>query len=79
MTTLDLAQMSREALDFCHETKAKFPTMPSKVIGRFAKFAVMSAHALRVAEDSMPAGKTLSPAGIEMVLTECGKHVFKGT
>jgi len=34
---------------------------------------VMSKYALREAEASLPEGMTLSPAGVEMVLTECGK------
>lgn len=74
---LDLDAMNREALDFCLATKAKFPEMDDKVIGKFAKFAVMSKHALAHAEAGLPDGMTLSPAGVEMVLTECGKYAFE--
>ena len=74
---LDLNEMNREALDFCLATKEKFPEMPDKDIGRWAKFAVMAKHALRHAEAALPDGSTLSPAGIEMVLTECGKYAFE--
>ena len=74
---LDLEAMNREALAFCHEMKAKFPDFADKDIGRVAKFAVMSKHALRHATAGLPEGMTLSPAGVEMVLTECGKSAFE--
>lgn len=74
---LDLDAMNREALDFCLATKTKFPEMDDKLIGRLAKFAVLSSHALAHAEAGLPEGMTLSPAGVEMVLTECGKYAFE--
>ena len=74
---LDLEAMNREALDFCLECKSRFPELADKDIGRLAKFAVMSKHAMRHAEAALPDGFTLSPAGVEMVLTECGKYAFE--
>ena len=77
---MDLNEMNREALDFCLKCKAMFPDLADKDIGRVAKFAVMSKHALKHASTGLPEGMTLSPAGVEMVLTECGKYAFeKGT
>ena len=74
---MDFEAMNREALEFCLATKERFPEMADKDIGLWAKFAVMSKHALRHAEAALPDGMTLSPAGVEMVLTECGKYAFE--
>ena len=73
---LDLKEMNREARDFCLKCKAKFPELDDNAIGRIAKFAVLGKYALREAEAGLPDGMTLSPAGVEMVLTECGKWLF---
>ena len=75
---LDLNELNRETLELCLETKAEFPDLSDADIGLVAKFIVMSKHALKHAEDGLPEGMTLSPAGVECVLTECGKYVFKG-
>jgi hypothetical protein len=74
---LDLNELNREALDFCLATKDRFPELDDKAIGRLAKFAVLGKYALREAEAGLPEGMTLSPAGVEYVLTECGKHLFE--
>lgn len=78
--TVDIAQMKRETLDLCLDAKERFPNVPDKTIGLACKFAVMAAHALVAARESLPPGYELSPAGVEMVFDECAKHVFgRGT